>query len=629
MHLISTLPNSMIKKENDLMVNKYIRKSNRGSWTEETMQMAMNEAKTRSISSASKKYGIPIGTLHRHIKKGDSSKSLGRFKPVFSKELEREICDLAMERDILFYGLTKRSLQQLAYEVAKVNNIPHPFACEKAGKAWLDGFMKRHPQLAFRTPEPTALAPCSALNRTQVNRFYDNLWSIISHHNFLTRPDDIYNMDETGVKTSASKPPRVISVKGKKQVGVIATAEKGQLTTVICACSATCRFIPPCFMFGQRKRMNERLLDGAPNGSLAWVSDSGWITNSTFNNWLKFFIDITRPKQDRPVLLILDNHSTHQNLEALNLARQNHVIMVSIPPHTSHKLQPLDVSVYRSFKVAFEQALDTFQKNHPGRRVNQFGFCTCNSFYENAAVIEEQSNTAVTDEGDKNKDPVVAENIGLNNDNVTEIENPCDVINDPVEKNNTDEPPAGNDSEDKQKEEKELNSDDKKNEMTEDSTLETRSGVFDKSWDQPSTSHYISPIKILPSPKVTPTIKKRKARCQRSEVLTSSPFKNPIKMKIEMKGKPNLLFNRTIKGKENQNKEVRTCENKGKGKGKGVKTEKDKHIVPNIEQSSQNDVFCVLCGEPYVEPPTEDWVVVGHMNCVPTQRMMTCRHSGC
>ena len=214
------------------MVNKYIRKTNRGSWTEETMQMAMNEAKTTTIRSASKKYGIPIGTLHRHIKKGDSSKTLGRFKPVFSKKLERKICDLAIQRDMLFYGLTKQSLQQLAYEVAKLNNVPHPFTCEKAGRAWLDGFMKRHPQLTYRTPEPTALARCSAFNRTQVNRFYDNLWSVISQHNFLSRPNDIYNMDETGVKTSASKPPRVISVKGKKQVGVVATAERGQLTTV-------------------------------------------------------------------------------------------------------------------------------------------------------------------------------------------------------------------------------------------------------------------------------------------------------------------------------------------------------------------------------------------------------------
>lgn len=72
------------------MVNKYIRESNRGTWTEETMRMAMNEAKTTSISSASKKYGIPIGTLHRHIKKGDSSKNLGRFKPVFFKRTGAE-----------------------------------------------------------------------------------------------------------------------------------------------------------------------------------------------------------------------------------------------------------------------------------------------------------------------------------------------------------------------------------------------------------------------------------------------------------------------------------------------------------------------------------------------------------
>ncbi|CAH1991598.1 unnamed protein product [Acanthoscelides obtectus] len=67
------------------------------------------------------------------LKKG--TKNLGRFKPVFSKELERKLCDLAMDRDMLFYALTKQSQQQLAFELAKVNNIPHLFTCEKAGKA--------------------------------------------------------------------------------------------------------------------------------------------------------------------------------------------------------------------------------------------------------------------------------------------------------------------------------------------------------------------------------------------------------------------------------------------------------------------------------------------------------------
>lgn len=164
----------------------------------------------------------------------------------------------------------------------------------------------------------------------------------------------------------------------------------------------------------------------------------------------------------------------------------------------------------------------------------------------------------------------------------------------------------------KHKEEEQLNLDDKQNEMTEDGMIETRSSVVDKNWDQPSTSYYISPIKILASPKITPTIKKRKVRCQKSEILTSSPFKNAVEMKNEMKAKPKLVFNQTIKSKENKSQEIETCVNKRKGKAKGnrkgEKIEKEKKIVQNLEQSSQNDVFCALCGEPYVEPPTEDWV---------------------
>ncbi|KAF2889402.1 hypothetical protein ILUMI_16771 [Ignelater luminosus] len=40
-------------------------------------------------------------------------------------------------------------------------------------------------------------------------------------------------MDETGISTTSNKPPKVLSVKGKRQVGMIASAERGQFTTVI------------------------------------------------------------------------------------------------------------------------------------------------------------------------------------------------------------------------------------------------------------------------------------------------------------------------------------------------------------------------------------------------------------
>ncbi|CAH1962443.1 unnamed protein product [Acanthoscelides obtectus] len=41
-------------------------------------------------------------------------------------------------------------------------------------------------------------------------------------------------MDETGMKSSTTKLPKVLSIKDKRQVGLICSAEKGQLTTVIC-----------------------------------------------------------------------------------------------------------------------------------------------------------------------------------------------------------------------------------------------------------------------------------------------------------------------------------------------------------------------------------------------------------
>jgi len=159
-------------------------------------------------------------------KKGDSMKKLDfDLFLISTDELEQKIYKLIVERDSVFYDLTKESLQDLTYQLAVQNNIPHPFKREKAGRAWMEGLkIKKHLQLTYRTTECTAR--CSAFNRIQVDHFYDNLWTI-SQHDFISRSNDIYNINGIGVKTSANKPLRVNSIKGKKQVGVIAFAKKG------------------------------------------------------------------------------------------------------------------------------------------------------------------------------------------------------------------------------------------------------------------------------------------------------------------------------------------------------------------------------------------------------------------
>eukprot|EP00918_Siedleckia_nematoides_P023814 GHVU01051384.1.p2 GENE.GHVU01051384.1~~GHVU01051384.1.p2 ORF type:complete len:109 (+),score=3.37 GHVU01051384.1:904-1230(+) len=44
----------------------------------------------------------------------------------------------------------------------------------------------------------------------------------------------------------------------------------------------------------------------------------------------------------RPQLLIMDQHATHDVLDLLEEAVANNIILLGLPPHTSHWLQPFD-----------------------------------------------------------------------------------------------------------------------------------------------------------------------------------------------------------------------------------------------------------------------------------------------
>jgi hypothetical protein len=57
------------------------------------------------------------------------------------------------------------------------------------------------------------------------------------------------------------------------------------------------------------------------------------------------------PTKKDPVLLI-DNHATHCTLEAYSFCIENGIVIVRIPSHTSHRLQPLDVSLYFGLKTS-------------------------------------------------------------------------------------------------------------------------------------------------------------------------------------------------------------------------------------------------------------------------------------
>jgi hypothetical protein len=148
-------------------------------------------------------------------------------------------------------------------------------------------------------------------------------------------PTHIFNMDETGIST-VQDPGLILPPKGQKRVGSITSWERGKNVTVICTVSANGNFIPPMFIFPCQS-MSPLLEKDGPPCAIYHCPKSGWTNEDLFVVWLKNFARHTRSSIENPVLLILDNHSSHCTLEAYKYCRENGIVVVSIPLHTSHK----------------------------------------------------------------------------------------------------------------------------------------------------------------------------------------------------------------------------------------------------------------------------------------------------
>ena len=358
----------------ELNPKKYTKK--RKLWDQNDMAAAITAIrdKTMGLKKASKTFNVPRPTLQR-LSRLDASPGkaaatkLGR-KPIIDVKLEKELVEYLVVMESKFYGLTRQDVRRIAFELCERNGIKHPFTDGLAGRAWFDHFMSRHKNvLSILKPTATTFSRANGFNKEAVDGFFDLLEAELEKHNYPA--DRVFNVDETGISVVQSKIPRVVGLKGKRQVGAISSAERGSLVTVVCCMSAGGTFIPPLLIF-PRKNMTDTLMKGAPPGSIGRCHPSGWIQSNLFTDWLKHFIERTKPTEEDPVLLILDGHNSHtKNIEVVDLARQNHVSILSLPPHTSHKLQPLDKTFIGALKFHYSEAIRQWMR-HSERPVGPY-----------------------------------------------------------------------------------------------------------------------------------------------------------------------------------------------------------------------------------------------------------------
>ena len=100
------------------------------------------------------------------------------------------------------------------------------------------------------------------------------------------------------------------------------------------------------FIFpGKRVPVTFNLLEGGVEGSIVSMTETGYMDTQTFYMWFaNHFIPNLPPA--RPLVLLIDSHDSHLDLETFQLAQKNGICLYSLLKNASHLVQPADVGLF-------------------------------------------------------------------------------------------------------------------------------------------------------------------------------------------------------------------------------------------------------------------------------------------
>ena len=170
------------------------------------------------------------------------------------------------------------------------------------------------------------------------------------------------------------KPPKIVSGKAYKPQAV--TPGKSQTVTIIGAGNTIGHQVPPFFIF-PGKPMNDSLMQGSSTGAAGTMSDSGWSNTEIFSRYVREHLTKYMPHRDSnsPVLVLYDGHRSHISISLIEWTKENHVILFVLSPHCSHLVQPLDVSCYGPFELAYNAACQTYLRESGGNVITKHDIC--------------------------------------------------------------------------------------------------------------------------------------------------------------------------------------------------------------------------------------------------------------
>lgn len=355
------------------MVRKYIRKRAPPPYSPEDLMNAVKAVQNGVLTTyrAAKLYNIPKATIYKHVKgqRGIKSKSLGRPTALSFKD-EKKIADGLKAMEKWGFGLSKKEVLETIGLYVRENSIDTPFKNGVPGDDFFIRFRKTH-NLSLRKPQAVEAARKKSIDPFIIHEYFILLKEVTTD----ISATEIWNLDET----SFCMDPTRVKVLGP--IGMpchrVTSGPGKENITVLFAANAAGEKLPPLIVF-KGKNVWDSWMAPTSTGfdDITYAATkNGWMEAEVFTNYFtRNFLRNIHSK--RPAVLIYDGHASHVGLPLVQKARDEGIIILKLPPHTSHILQPLDLSVFRPMKIKWDEELVKWQRKNYGKRLPKSDFST-------------------------------------------------------------------------------------------------------------------------------------------------------------------------------------------------------------------------------------------------------------
>ncbi|KAJ8049117.1 hypothetical protein HOLleu_01713 [Holothuria leucospilota] len=333
-----------------------------------------------SARQALKEFKIPKTTLLDKLKGRTPVLTTQGPSPVLTHGEEERLVQWIFEMNRVGYGQTRRELTLTVTKILDDDGRISPFKDNMPGPHWFRGFLKRHPTVVERVGETLgkerAMVTVKSLEKWFTDyEAYMKSPEVDDGESILKDGSRIFNCDESGFSLTG-KNEKALAPRGSKNIYQISSSDKRQITVLACM-NATSFFSEPKLIF-PNNRFRYNPLEGAPESWCVGRSSNGWTNSEVFYGWVAnhFLPGIKQRAITLPVVLLVDGHSSHISIETATFCKENKIFLYCLPAHSSHILQPCDLSLFGSLKGAWRRHVKAWRSEHVGSNITKLNFAS-------------------------------------------------------------------------------------------------------------------------------------------------------------------------------------------------------------------------------------------------------------